>query len=44
MLLGLAGLGMTSCTDFLTLYPLDKVVEENFWEDNNDVEGVRYGA
>ena len=44
MLLGLAGLGMTSCTDFLTLYPLDKVVEENFWEDKNDLEGVRYGA
>lgn len=44
MLLGLAGLGMTSCNDFLTLYPLDKVVEENFWEDKNDLEGVRYGA
>lgn len=44
MLLGLAGLSMTSCNDFLTLYPLDKVVEENFWEDKNDLEGVRYGA
>ena len=44
MILGLVGLSMTSCGDFLTLYPLDKVVEENFWEDKNDLEGVRYGA
>lgn len=44
ILLGLFGLGMSSCNDFLTLYPLDKVVEENFWEDKNDLEGVRYGA
>ena len=42
--LGLACLTMMSCNDFLTLYPLDKVVEENFWEDKNDLEGVRYGA
>lgn len=37
-------LGATSCEDFLTLYPQDRVVEENFWEDKNDLEGVRYGA
>ena len=42
--LGLACLSLISCNDFLTLYPLDKVVEENFWEDKNDLEGVRYGA
>jgi len=35
---------MLSCNDFLTLYPQDRVVEENFWEDKNDLEGVRYGA
>jgi hypothetical protein len=28
----------------LTIYPQDRVVEENFWEDKNDLEGVRYGA
>ncbi len=43
-ILGLSGLSMISCNDFLTLYPTDKVVEENFWEDKNDLEGVRYGA
>jgi len=37
-------LGATSCEDFLTIYPQDRVVEENFWEDKNDLEGVRYGA
>jgi len=42
--LGLASLSMLSCNDFLTIYPQDRVVEENFWEDKNDLEGVRYGA
>jgi hypothetical protein len=43
-LTGLLALGTTSCTDWLTIYPQDRVVEENFWEDKNDLEGVRYGA
>ena len=43
-LTGLLALSTTSCTDWLTLYPQDRVVEENFWEDKNDLEGVRYGA
>ena len=43
-ILGLVCLSMLSCNDFLTLYPQDRVVEENFWEDKNDLEGVRYGA
>lgn len=34
----------SSCTDWLTIYPQNRVVEENFWEDKNDLEGVRYGA
>ena len=42
--MGLLALGTSSCTDWLTLYPQDRVVEENFWEDKNDLEGVRYGA
>ena len=41
---GLFALGAASCNDFLTLYPQDRVVEENFWEDKNDLEGVRYAA
>ena len=43
-LTGLVALGMSSCTDWLTIYPSDRVVEENFWEDRNDLEGVRNGA
>ncbi|MBR5052128.1 MAG: RagB/SusD family nutrient uptake outer membrane protein [Bacteroidaceae bacterium] len=43
-LAGLLTLGTSSCTDWLTIYPQDRVVEENFWEDKNDLEGVRYGA
>ena len=42
--MGLVTLGTSSCTDWLTIYPQDRVVEENFWEDKNDLEGVRYGA
>ena len=43
-LLSIVLFGATSCDDFLTIYPQDRVVEENFWEDKNDLEGVRYGA
>ena len=43
-LTGLLALSTSSCTDWLTIYPQDRVVEENFWEDKNDLEGVRYGA
>ena len=34
----------TSCHDWLTIYPQTQIVEENFWEDKNDLEGVRYAA
>lgn len=43
-LLGLLAFTAASCEDWLTVYPQDKVVEEEFWEDKNDLEGVRYGA
>lgn len=43
-LFGLLALGLTSCEDYLTIYPTDRVVEENFWEDANDLRGVQYGA
>lgn len=35
---------LASCTDWLTLYPMDKIVEENFWEDKRDLESVRNAA
>ena len=25
--------GLTSCEDFLTLYPTNQITEEQFWED-----------
>ena len=43
-LLGLLAVGLASCDDYLTIYPTDRVVEEDFWEDRNDLDGVRYGA
>jgi len=43
-LTGLLAFSMSSCTEWLTIYPQDRVVEENFWEDKNDLEGVRNGA
>lgn len=43
-LTGLLSLSVSSCTEWLTIYPQDRVVEENFWEDKHDLEGVRYAA
>lgn len=43
-LLGVLAFTASSCEDWLTVYPQDKVVEEEFWEDKNDLEGVRYAA
>ena len=31
---------MTSCTDFLTIIPPDKVVHEQFWQTKDDVNGI----
>ncbi len=44
--LAMAGLAVvsTSCQDWLTVYPQNQVVDEEFWEDKNDLEGVRYAA
>lgn len=35
---------LTSCQDFLTIYPTDKVVLENYWKDKADVEGMVAGS
>lgn len=43
-LLALVSFTTTSCDDWLTVYPQTQIVEENFWEDKNDLEGVRYAA
>lgn len=44
LLMGTVALSTTSCQDWLTVYPQTQIVEENFWEDKNDLEGVRYAA
>ena len=44
LMLGFAAWTLSSCQDWLTIYPQDKIVEENYWEDKNDLEGVRYAA
>ena len=31
---------MTSCTDFLTIIPPDKIVHEQFWHTKDDVNGM----
>lgn len=40
----LMSIGMASCNDWLTVHPQTQIVEENFWEDKNDLEGVRYAV
>lgn len=43
-LLAVMSVVTTSCDDWLTIYPTSRVVEEQFWEDRNDLDAVRYGA
>ena len=31
---------MTSCTDYLTLYPTNSVILENYWKTAEDVNGM----
>ena len=39
------GTGMlASCEDFLTITPTDKIVEEEFWQDKNDLNNAVYGC
>ena len=33
----LAVLGMSSCNDFLTIYPTDKTIGQEFWKTKDDV-------
>ncbi|MCH5175626.1 MAG: RagB/SusD family nutrient uptake outer membrane protein [Prevotellaceae bacterium] len=32
-----AGMGLSSCEDFLTITPTDRIVEEDFWKDKRDL-------
>lgn len=35
---------MTSCNDFLTIYPTDKTIGEDFWKTKSDVDNMVTGA
>ena len=37
-------LGLTSCNDFLTIYPTDKTIAEDFWKTKEDVQGMVNGV
>lgn len=34
------GAMLTSCTDFLTVYPANSTIQENFWQTAEDVKGI----
>lgn len=36
--------GLSSCNDFLTIYPTDKTIGEDFWKTKEDVQGMVTGA
>ena len=41
----IAGTGMLAgCEDFLTITPTDAIVEEEFWQDKNDLTNAVYGC
>lgn len=37
-------IGFTSCNDFLTIYPTDKTIGEDFWKSKEDVKSMATGA
>ena len=41
---GMLGMGFTSCSDFLTIDPLNEIVQDKFWNSKNDVENVVMGC
>ena len=43
-LLGLMGLSMTGCSDFLEIDPLNEIVMEQFWNEKADVDGIVAGC
>lgn len=43
-LLGVMGLSMTSCSDFLEIDPLNEIVIEQFWNEKADVDGIIAGC
>lgn len=44
VLLALTGFMATSCGDFLEIYPLTMVYEDNYWNEKKDVDQIVYGC
>ena len=42
--MALLATGLTSCNDFLTIYPTDKTIGEDFWKTKQDVQNMVTGA
>ena len=42
--LAMVGMSMTSCGDFLDIYPLTMVYEDNYWNEKNDVDQIVTGC
>lgn len=38
------GMGMSSCEDYLTVLPADRITEDDFWKSENDLQNVRAAA
>jgi len=41
---GMLGMGFTSCSDFLTIDPLNEIVQDKFWNSKSDVENIVMGC
>lgn len=42
--LAMVGMSMSSCGDFLDIYPLTMVYEDNYWNEKNDVDQIVTGC
>ncbi len=41
---GMLGMGLSSCSDFLTIQPLNEIVQDKFWNSKGDVENMVMGC
>lgn len=41
---GMLGLGLNSCSDFLTVEPLNQITQDKFWNSKSDVENIVMGC
>lgn len=41
---GILGMGLNSCSDFLTVEPLNQITQDKFWNSESDVENIVMGC